>query len=351
MLDVLLQSAQNELGCLMTSKAPTFKALVLEEIDGKTTSSIQHLEPSSLPEGDVLVRVSHSSLNYKDGLAITGIGKIIRTFPMVPGIDFAGVVETSSSEEYKVGDQVLLTGWGVGERHWGGMAQLARVKSDWLVPLPAGLSAAQAMGIGTAGLTAMLCVIALERAGLEQGRPMNEVVVTGAAGGVGSVAVMLLAKLGYQVTASTGRESTHDFLREIGATDILERDVLATVGKPLEAERFSGAVDAVGGTTLAGLLTRMKYDSSVAACGLAGGSGLSTTVLPFILRGVNLLGIDSVMIPLQRRVEAWNRLAQDLPLMHLEEAMQTVTLEEVPRLAQEILAGQVRGRIVVDLSK
>jgi acrylyl-CoA reductase (NADPH) len=329
----------------------TFKALVLDEIDGKTNSSIQHLEPASLPAslpgGDVLVRVSYSSLNYKDGLAITGTGKIIRKFPMVPGIDFAGVVETSSSDRYKPGDQVVLTGWGVGERHWGGMAQLARVKSDWLVPLPKGLSAAQAMGIGTAGLTAMLCVIALERAGLEKG----EVVVTGAAGGVGSVAVMLLAKLGYAVTASTGRASTHDFLRELGATDFLERDVLATPGKPLEAERFAGAVDTVGGTTLAGLLTRMKYDSSVAACGLAGGSGLSTTVLPFILRGVNLLGVDSVMISYERRVEAWNRLAQDLPLTLLERAMQTVTLEDVPQLAQEILAGQVRGRVVVDLSK
>jgi acrylyl-CoA reductase (NADPH) len=330
----------------------TFMALVLEESEGKTNSSIQHLEPSSLPDGDVLVRVSHSSLNYKDGLAITGTGKIIRKFPMVPGIDFAGVVETSSSDSYKVGDQVVLTGWGVGERHWGGMAQLARVKSDWLVPLPKGLSAAQAMGIGTAGLTAMLCVIALERAGLERaGLEKGEVVVTGAAGGVGSVAVMLLAKLGYHVTASTGRESTHDFLREIGATDILERDVLATVGKPLEAERFAGAVDTVGGTTLAGLLTRMKYDSSVAACGLAGGSGLSTTVLPFILRGVNLLGVDSVMISYEKRLEAWNRLAQDLPLTHLERAIQTVTLEEVPQLAQEILAGQVRGRIVVDLAR
>ena len=340
----------------MTFKAATFRALVLEDIDGKTNSSIQHLEsaslPASSPDTDVLVRVSHSSLNYKDGLAITGTGKIIRKFPMVPGIDFAGVVETSGSDAYKVGDQVVLTGWGVGERHWGGMAELARVKAEWLVPLPKGLSAAQAMGIGTAGLTAMLCVMALERAGLEPaGLEQGEVVVTGAAGGVGSVAVMLLAKLGYGVTASTGRASTHDFLRELGASNILERDVLATPGKPLEAERFSGAVDTVGGTTLAGLLTRMKYDSSIAACGLAGGSGLSTTVLPFILRGVNLLGIDSVMISLQRRVEAWNRLAQDLPLDHLERAMQTVSLEAVPRLAQEIIAGQVRGRVVVDLAQ
>ena len=329
----------------------TFKALVLEEIDGKTNSSIQHLEPASLPaslpDGDVLVRVSHSSLNYKDGLAITGTGKIIRKFPMVPGIDFAGVVETSSSDSYKVGDQVVLTGWGVGERHWGGMAELARVKAEWLVPLPKGLSAAQAMGIGTAGFTAMLCVMALERAGLEQA----EVVVTGAAGGVGSIAVMLLAKLGHQVTASTGRSETHSYLCELGATAILERDVLAAPSKPLETERFSGAVDTVGGTTLAGLIARMKYNSSIAACGLAGGAGLSTTVMPFILRGVNLLGVESVMVPFQRRLEAWNRLAQDLPLEYLERAMQTVSLEAVPRLAQEIIAGQVRGRIVVDLAQ
>ncbi len=325
----------------------TFKALVLEDIDGKTQSGIQHLESSSLPDGDVLVRVSHSSLNYKDGLAITGTGKIIRKFPMVPGIDFAGVVEASSSDQYKVGDQVVLTGWGVGERHWGGLSELARVKADWLVPLPNGLSAAQAMGIGTAGFTAMLCVMALERAGLENG----EVVVTGAAGGVGSVAVMLLAKLGHQVTASTGRAETHDYLRELGASDILERDVLAGSSRPLETERFAGAVDTVGGTTLAGLIARMKYDSSIAACGLAGGAGLTTTVMPFILRGVNLLGVESVMVPYPQRLEAWNRLAQDLPLEHLERAMQTVSLEDVPRLAQEIIAGQIRGRVAVDLAR
>ena len=325
----------------------TFKALVLEEIDGKTTSSIQHLEPDVLPEGEVLVRVSHSSLNYKDGLAITGTGKIIRKFPMVPGIDFAGVVETSGSDAYKPGDQVVLTGWGVGERHWGGLSELARVKAEWLVPLPKGLSAAQAMGVGTAGFTAMLCVMALERAGFESG----EVVVTGAAGGVGSVAVMLLAKLGHQVTASTGRSETHDYLRGLGASDILERDVLAGSSRPLETERFSGAIDTVGGTTLAGLIARMKYNSSIAACGLAGGAGLTTTVMPFILRGVNLLGVESVMVPYQPRLEAWARLAKDLPLEHLERAMQTVKLEDVPRLAQEILVGQVRGRVVVDLNR
>jgi acrylyl-CoA reductase (NADPH) len=324
-----------------------FKALVLEESDGKTSSGIQHLEPSSLPDGDVLVHVSHSSLNYKDGLAITGTGKIIRKFPMVPGIDFAGVVEVSSSDRYQVGDQVVLTGWGVGERHWGGLSELARVKAEWLVPLPKGLSAAQAMGIGTAGFTAMLCVMALERAGLENG----EVVVTGAAGGVGSVAVMLLAKLGHQVTASTGRSETHDYLREIGATDILERGVLAGSSRPLETERFAGAVDTVGGTTLAGLIARMKYNSSIAACGLAGGAGLTTTVMPFILRGVNLLGVESVMVPYQQRIAAWDRLTKDLPLDHLERAMQTVKLEDAPRLAQEIIAGQVRGRVVVDLAQ
>jgi acrylyl-CoA reductase (NADPH) len=332
---------------MTTFKAPTFRALVLEEIDGKTQSSIQHLEPNSLPDGDVLVRVSHSSLNYKDGLAITGTGKIIRKFPMVPGIDFVGVVEDSGSDRYKVGDQVVLTGWGVGERHWGGLSELARVKSDWLVPLPKGLSAAQAMGVGTAGFTAMLCVMALERAGLEKG----EIVVTGAAGGVGSVAVMLLAKLGHQVTASTGRSETHDYLREIGASDILERDVLAASSRPLETERFSGAVDTVGGTTLAGLIARMKYNSSIAACGLAGGAGLTTTVMPFILRGVNLLGVESVVVPYEKRIAAWDRLTKDLPLDHLERAMQLVGLEDVPRFAQEIIAGRVQGRIVVDLAQ
>ena len=335
----------------MTFKAATFRALVLEEIDGKTQSNIQHLESSSLPDGEVLVRVSHSSLNYKDGLAITGTGKIIRKFPMVPGIDFAGVVEASSSDAYKPGDQVVLTGWGVGERHWGGLSELARVKAEWLVPLPKGLSAAQAMGVGTAGFTAMLCVMALERAGLEKGEPMNEIVVTGAAGGVGSVAVMLLAKKGHRVTASTGRSETHTYLREIGASDILEREVLAGSSRPLETERFAGAIDTVGGTTLAGLIARMKYNSSIAACGLAGGAGLTTTVMPFILRGVNLLGVESVMVPYQPRLEAWARLAKDLPLDHLERAMQTVKLEDVPRLAQEIIAGQVRGRVVVDLAK
>ena len=335
----------------MTFKAATFRALVLEEIDGKTQSNIQHLESSSLPDGEVLVRVSHSSLNYKDGLAITGTGKIIRNVPMVPGIDFAGVVETSSSDAYKPGDQVVLTGWGVGERHWGGLSELARVKAEWLVPLPKGLSAAQAMGVGTAGFTAMLCVMVLERAGLEKGEPMNEIVVTGAAGGVGSVAVMLLAKKGHRVTASTGRSETHGYLREIGASDILEREVLAGSSRPLETERFAGAIDTVGGTTLAGLIARMKYNSSIAACGLAGGVGLTTTVMPFILRGVNLLGVESVMVPYQPRLEAWARLAKDLPLDHLERAIQTVKLEDVPRLAQEIIAGQVRGRVVVDLAK
>ena len=336
---------------MTTFKAPTFRALVLEEIDGKTQFSIQHLESSSLPDGEVLVRVSHSSLNYKDGLAITGTGKIIRKFPMVPGIDFAGVIEASSSDAYRPGDRVVLTGWGVGERHWGGLSELARVKAEWLVPLPKGLSAAQAMGVGTAGFTAMLCVMALERAGLEKGEPMNEIVVTGAAGGVGSVAVMLLAKKGHRVTASTGRSETHTYLREIGASDILEREVLAASGRPLETERFAGAIDTVGGTTLAGLIARMKYNSSIAACGLAGGAGLTTTVMPFILRGVNLLGVESVMVPYQPRLEAWARLAKDLPLDHLERAMQTVKLEDVPRLAQEIIAGQVRGRVVVDLAK
>lgn len=324
----------------------TFKALVVESGD-PYTAQIRQATLDELPQGDVLVRVAYSSLNYKDGLAITGAGKVIRSFPMVPGIDLAGTVLESASPAYKPGDSVILTGWGVGERHWGGLAELARVRSEWLVPLPQGLSFQQAMGIGTAGFTAMLAVMALEAHAIDKSK---EVLVTGAAGGVGSLAVALLARLGYRVVASTGRTSEEAYLRSLGAGEILDRAALTAPSKPLESERFGGAVDTVGGAVLAGVLPRMAYGGSVAACGNAGGVKLETTVFPFILRGVNLLGIDSVMCPREKRLEAWQRLAHDLPRPLLEEAMQVVSLEEVPERAQAILQGQVRGRVVVKMA-
>jgi len=325
----------------------TFRALVLEQQDRTTLSSIRQVSTDELPAGDVLVRVAYSSLNFKDGLAITGRGKIVRNFPMVPGIDLAGVVEESSSPAYKPGDQVVLTGWGVGESHWGGYAELARLRSEWLIPLPKGLDMRQAMAIGTAGFTAMLSVIALENHGLRPGgRP---VLVTGATGGVGSVAVALLAKLGYQVVASTGKASEHDYLRSLGAAEIIDR--LTPSGRPLESERWGGAVDTVGGATLAALLPALAYNTSVAASGNAGGFDLPTTVLPFILRGVNLLGISSVNVPYEPRVAAWERLATDLPLDLLESMIRIASLDEMPELAQAICDGKVRGRVVVDLSR
>ncbi|GIW25647.1 MAG: quinone oxidoreductase [Meiothermus sp.] len=324
----------------------TFKALVVESGD-PYTARIRQASRDELPQGDVLVRVAYSSLNYKDSLAITGAGKVIRSFPMVPGIDLAGTVLESTSPDYKPGDPVILTGWGVGERHWGGLAELARVRAEWLVPLPEGLTLQQAMGIGTAGFTAMLAVMALEAHQLDK---TKEVLVTGAAGGVGSLATAILARLGYRVVASTGRPSEEAYLKGLGAAEILDRSVLTALSKPLESERFGGAVDTVGGAVLAGVLPRMAYGGSVAACGNAGGVKLETTVFPFILRGVNLLGIDSVMCPKEKRLVAWQRLARDLPKSLLEAAMQTVGLEEVPGLAQAILQGQVRGRVVVQLS-
>lgn len=326
-----------------------FRALVLEQRDGSVAAEIRTLPDSALPAGDVLVDVAYSSLNFKDGLAVTGTGKVVRAYPMVPGIDLAGTVVQSESPDYKPGDKVILTGWGIGERHWGGYAQKARVKADWLIPLPEGLTLKQAMGIGTAGLTAMLCVMALEEHGLKPGG--REVLVTGAAGGVGSLAVAILARRGYRVVASTGRASAHDFLRSLGAADVLDRSVLAAPSeRPLESERWGGAVDTVGGTTLANVLKAMAYGTSVAACGLAGGSSLPATVFPFILRGVNLLGIDSVLCPKARRQEAWSRLAAELTAEVLDQVVQTVPLAEVPRLAAEILKGQIRGRVVVDVN-
>lgn len=327
----------------------TFRALVLNQVDGKIQPSIEQLETSALPEGDVLVRVAYSDLNYKDGLAVTGQGRIIRNYPAIPGVDFAGVVEESQSPRFKPGDQVVLTGWGVGERHWGGYAQLARVKSDWLVALPDGLSLEQAMGIGTAGFTAMLCVMALEAHGLSERAAKRPVVVTGATGGVGSVAVAILAHLGYQVIASTGSSDAEDYLRSLGAHEVIGR--VANPGRrPLESERWGGAVDTVGGETLASLLPAMAYGTSVAACGLAGGSELNTTVMPFILRGVNLLGIESVYFPAAQRPAVWQRLARDLPPAALNRAIQVVPLTQVPQISQDILKGQIRGRVVIDVN-
>jgi acrylyl-CoA reductase (NADPH) len=327
----------------------SFKALVVEQQADGVKAVLRDLATSDLPAGDVLVSVAYSSLNYKDALAVTNQGRIIRTFPFVPGIDFAGIIEESQSTAFKAGDRVVLTGWGVGERHWGGFAQLARVKADWLVPLPEGLDLKTAMGIGTAGFTAMLCVIALEDHGLRPGG--REVLVTGAAGGVGSVAVAILAKLGYNVVAATGRSELHGYLQDLGATSFLERQVLSEPPKkPLESERWGGAVDTVGGQTLASILPGVAYGCSVAACGLTGGNTLPTTVLPFILRAVNLLGIDSVMCPQPRRREAWTRLVRDLPMDKLQKIMQVAPLQEVPALSQEILKGRVRGRVVVDVN-
>lgn len=327
----------------------TFKALVLEEAEGKTVAAISTLDREALPVGEVTVRVAYSTLNYKDALAITGRGKIVRAFPMVPGIDFAGTVEESASPDFKPGDQVLLTGWGVGERHWGGLAEYARVKASWLTHLPAGLTPEQAMGFGTAGLTAALCVIALEDAGIAPSE--REVVVTGAAGGVGSIAVALLAQVGFNVTASTGRPAEEDYLRQLGARQIIDRATLAIPSKrPLESERWAGGIDTVGSETLASVLRATAYTGAVAACGLAGGTDLPTTVLPFILRGVRLLGVDSVMAPAARRDAAWARLARDFPIAMLSQVTRTVALAEVPALAATLLDGAVRGRLVVALN-
>jgi acrylyl-CoA reductase (NADPH) len=325
----------------------TFKALVLRQADKQTVAQIETLSTTDLPDGDVLVAVEYSGLNYKDGLAVTGKGKIVRQFPLVPGIDLAGTVLESASPDYKPGDKVVLTGWGVGERYWGGYSQRQRVRSNWLVPLPAGLDTRQAMAIGTAGFTAMLCVLALEQAGVSPSAD-KPVLVTGASGGVGSVAVALLARLGYKVTAVTGRPENQDYLRTLGASGFVGREEMVAPARPLEAQRWAGAVDTVGGKILARVLAEIDYGGSVAACGLAGGTELPTTVMPFILRGVALLGVDSVMCPLPRRRQAWARLVHDLPMGMLEHITQPATLEQVPRLAEEILAGRVRGRVVID---
>ncbi len=326
------------------------KALVVEKDDeGKTSASVQEIGEDRLPEGDVTVAVEYSTVNYKDGLCIGPGGGLVRNYPHVPGIDFAGVVEASSDDRYSPGDKVVLTGWRVGEAHWGGYAQKARVKADWLVPLPDGLDTRAAMAVGTAGFTAMLAVMALEDHGLSAGD--GPVLVTGAAGGVGSVATAILANLGYEVAGVTGRPETGDYLKSLGASQIVAREEInETVKRPLETETWAGCVDAVGGAMLARVLGQMKYGASVAAVGLAGGAGLPATVIPFLLRGVNLLGIDSVMQPYDNRVRAWKRIASDLPMDKLEAMIQPATLADLPGLGRDILKGQVKGRVVVDVN-
>jgi acrylyl-CoA reductase (NADPH) len=327
----------------------TLRALVLHEEGGQVVPRIEGVDEAHLPPGEVTVAVEYSTLNYKDGMILQGIGRLVRTYPHVPGVDFTGTVEHSESPEFAPGDSVILTGWRVGETQWGGYAEKARVKASYLVRRPEALSARHAMAIGTAGLTAMLAVMALERHGLHSGA--GDVLVTGAAGGVGSTAVSLLSQLGYRVVASTGRPDLRDYLSELGATELIDRSTLgAKPSRPLDSERWAGAVDAVGGITLATILTQLKYCASVAACGLAGGSDLPATVIPFLLRGVNLLGIDSVMCPRDERTEAWQRLARDLPLNRIERMTQTVPLSTLPELAPKILKGEVRGRIVVDVT-
>lgn len=328
-----------------------FRALLVEkDAEGRVATSVQDVPDDRLPAGDVTVAVEYSTLNYKDGLCLSANGGgLVRTYPHVPGIDFAGVVEASDDARYKPGDRVVLTGWRVGEVHWGGYATKARVQADWLVPLPAGLTTRQAMAVGTAGFTAMLAVMALEDHGLKPGA--GPVLVTGAAGGVGSVAVALLAALGHEVAAVTGRPETETYLRDLGAARIVPRaDLAETVKRPLEAETWAGCVDAVGGAMLARVLGQLKYGASAAAVGLAGGAGLPASVVPFLLRGVNLLGIDSVMRPYADRVRAWDRIARDLPMGKLEAMVRPATLADLPGLGAAILQGAVQGRVVVDVN-
>lgn len=327
-----------------------FQALLVDKLaGGQVKAMVTTLEDGALPtEGNVTVRVEYSTVNYKDGLCITGGGGLVRSYPHVPGIDFAGTVEASDDARYKPGDKVVLTGWRVGETWWGGYAEKARVKADWLVPLPAGLTTRQAMAVGTAGFAAMLAVMALEAHGLAPAK--GEVLVTGAAGGVGSVATAILAKRGYAVAAVTGRPEQEDYLKGLGASRIVPRAELADAPtRPLDRETWAGCVDNVGGTMLARVLSQMKYNGSVAAVGLAGGANLPTTVIPFLLRGVNLLGIDSVMKPYADRIIAWKRIAEELPLDKLEAMIVPAKLHDLPELGKAILAGQTRGRVVVEI--
>lgn len=326
----------------------TFRALQVSKTDDDLKAEIKDLGMGDLMEGDVTVEVAASTVNYKDGLAITGASPIIRKFPLIPGIDFSGTVTASDNASFKAGDKVVLNGWGVGEGHHGGYAGMARVKGDWLVKLPDTISLERAMAIGTAGYTAMLCVLGLEKQGVKPGD--GDVLVTGAAGGVGSVAIALLSKLGYRVIASTGRASEEAYLKDLGAAEIIDRKELSEAGRPLGKERWAGAVDPVGSHTLANVLAQTQYGGTVTACGLAQGPDLPATVLPFILRGVKLVGIDSVMAPKAIREEAWARLGKDLDLKKLDAMTTKAGLGDVPQLAQDILAGKVRGRVVVDVN-
>ena len=324
------------------------QAILINKDDSGYSAQMSQIEEQQLPEGDVLIQVDYSTLNYKDSLAITGASPVVRNFPMVPGIDFAGTVEHSDHADFKAGDQVVLNGFGVGEGHWGGLAQKARVKGDWLVPLPTAFTPKQAMTIGTAGYTAMLCVMALEQQGVNPDQ--GEILVTGAAGGVGSVAISLLAKLGYNVVASSGRPEEKDYLLSLGATQVMDRNELSEKGRPLAKERWAGAIDVAGSHTLANICASMKYGGTVAACGLAQGYDLPATVMPFILRGVTLAGIDSVYRPKADRIAAWNRLAEDLDLTHLDVIMTEITLGQALETAQEQMQGLTRGRFVVNVN-
>lgn len=328
----------------------TFKAVLATQENGKFAASIQTVDREMLPPGEVLVRIAYSSLNYKDGLAVTGRPGVIRKYPMVPGVDLAGTVEESSAAAFKPGDDVVVTGCGTSETLWGGYAELARLDAEFLVPLPKGLTLRQAMGVGTAGFTAMQSVMALEQHGLKPGR--REVLVTGAAGGVGSVAIAILAKLGYKVVGSSGRAELHEYLRGLGASEILDRAALSAPSKrPLDTERWAAAIDNVGGDTLAGLLRSMAIGGSVASCGLAGGAAFNGTVFPFILRGVNILGIDSVRVPNAQRREIWGRVVRDLPLALLDEMITVAPLKDIFELGEQIVAGKIRGRTVIDVTQ
>jgi len=325
-----------------------FKAILIKKDDTGYHANLTQLETSQLPEGDVTIKISYSSLNYKDGLAISGKGPVVRQFPMVPGIDLVGTVIDSQSDKYKPGEQVLLNGWGVGEKHWGGLAQMARLNSQWLIPLPAKLSAKDAMAIGTAGYTAMLAIIALEKNGLTPAK--GKVLVTGANGGVGSFSIAILAKLGYDVTASTGRPEESDYLKALGANEIIDRNELSQLGKPLQKERWAAAIDSAGSQTLANVCASIIYGGSVAACGLAQGMDFPSSVAPFILRGITLAGIDSVMRPYADRVAVWDRLADIIDQSLLAKISHEITLEQVFPNIEQLMAGKVRGRIVVDVN-
>ena len=326
-----------------------FQGILIEKDDAGYRAAIKDIDEAVLPEGDVLVQVSHSSLNYKDGLAITGRSPVVRKFPMVPGIDLVGIVEHTTNPGYKVGDAVLLNGWGVGEVHWGGLAQKARLDGNWLVPLPPQFTPQQAMGIGTAGYTAMLCVMALERHGVKPSD--GEILVTGAAGGVGSVATAILSKLGYAVVAMTGRPEETAYVKSLGAMEVIDRSVFSSPGKPLGKARWAGAVDVVGSHVLANICASTKYRGVVTSCGLAGGMDFPATVAPFILRGVTLVGIDSVMCPRIDRVDAWHRLGLDLDVDKLGAISREVGLEEALPLASRLVDGKIRGRIIVDVNR